>query len=84
MMIPDYERTRYQYTYSGKLDFPTGKLTVYKRNSLGFEATDTRGIIDNLRIDGLDTKSFDNAGITNMSIAEDAEFGYNINLDFIQ
>jgi hypothetical protein len=49
MIVP--APVRYQYTYTGKLDFPTGKLTVYKRSSIGFEAADTTGFIRNLRID---------------------------------
>ncbi len=83
-MMPGYEPSRYQYTYSGKLDFPTGKLTVYKRNSTGFEAADTTGFIRNLRIDELDTKAFENAGISNINISEDREFGYTIGIDFTQ
>lgn len=75
---------RYQYTYTGKLDFPTGKLTVYKRSSIGFEASDTAGFIRNLRINDLDTKAFENAGITNINISEDREFGYSIGIDFTQ
>lgn len=74
----------YTYWYTGKLTIPSGKLTVYKRNSIGFEAVDTSKFIQNLRINGLNTKALENAGIANINISEDREFGYNIGIDFTQ
>lgn len=75
---------QYEYSYTGKLDIPSGKLIVYKRNSVWFAAADTSGFIRHLRLDGLDTRAFQNAGISNINISEDHEFGYNIGIDFTQ
>lgn len=75
---------QYEYSYTGKLDIPSGKLIVYKRNSVWFAVADTSGFIRHLRLDGLDTRAFQNAGISNINISEDHEFGYNIGIDFTQ
>ncbi len=75
---------KYTFSYTGKLDMPTGKLTVYKRNSVWFERADTRWFTKNLRIDELNIQAFENAGVSNINISEDREFGYNIGIDFIQ
>jgi hypothetical protein len=75
---------QYIYSYTGKLDIPTNELVVYRRDSVGFKTTDTSDFINNLRVDGLDTQALENAGISNINISEDREFGYNIGIDFTQ
>lgn len=72
----------FEYSYTGKLTIPTGQLIVYKKDSTGFWLSETSSVIRNLRIDWLNSKSFDHAGISSINISEDRNFGYDIAIDF--
>lgn len=83
MMMPAYENIAYTYSYSGTLPkIDSNTLPLYKKNSIAFTNQDTASFIRNLHIDWLNTAAFQNAGITNINISEDREFGYNIWIDF--
>lgn len=74
-----YEHITYQYSYTGVLPaMSSGQLLVYKRESVPFTNQDTVSFIGNLNIDGINTKEFQNAGLSSINISEDREFGYNI------
>lgn len=78
-----YEHITYQYSYTGVLPaMSSGQLLVYKRESVPFTNQDTVSFIGNLNIDGINTKEFQNAGLSSINISEDREFGYNIWIDF--
>ena len=74
-----YEHITYQYSYTGTLQaMSSEQLLVYKRESVPFTSQDTVPFIENLSIDGINAKAFQNAGISSINISEDREFGYNI------
>lgn len=84
MAMPPYEQVTYNYAYSGTLpNIDLSKLIVYKKNPISFTNQDTSTILKWLQMNWLDTGAFQNAGISNMNISEDREFGYNIGIDFV-
>ncbi len=79
----EYEPIRYQYSYSGTLPSIDWQLLVYKKNLSLSTSQDTASLLENLHIEGIDTRAFQNAKISNLNISEDREYGYTIWIDFV-
>ena len=72
----------YTYKYTGELKLPT-ELPVYRKTKLPFSTSHTRSIVQNLSLRDINMNAFGNLGISNLSLAEDVEYGYMLTLDFI-
>lgn len=82
MIYPPVDMPVYTYKYTGELKLPT-ELPVYRKTNLPFSTSDTRSIIQNLSLRDINMNAFRNLGISNLSLAEDVEYGYMLTLDFI-
>lgn len=82
MIYPPMDFPVYNYTYKGDIKLPETSLPVYKKTNVPFSANETNGILRNLSLGSVDVAAFENLGIANLTLTEDVEYGYMLNLDF--
>jgi hypothetical protein len=79
MILPP---TAYNYVYNGEdIVLPSGKMAVYKReknNDLSNSIINKLKLVD---FSSINIKSLKNTKVSNISMVEDKEFGYNFNFD---
>lgn len=83
MIYPPIDIPFYTYSYQGEITIPDEDLSVYKKTSMPFDSSDTAKIVKNLSLKEIDVTAFDRLGVSNITLAEDTEYGYMMNLDFI-
>lgn len=83
MIYPPVDMPVYNYTYDGKIELPEAELPVYRKESVPFNSSDTRAIVRNLAIRDIDTGAFENLGLSNLTLTEDRDYGYMLNIDFL-
>jgi hypothetical protein len=83
MIYPPIDMPLYTYSYEGDITLPSAELPVYRKESVPFDSSDTRSIVQNLAIRDIDTGAFENLGLSNLTLTEDRDYGYMLNLDFI-
>lgn len=83
MIYPPIDMPFYTYSYKGDIKMPDENLSVYKKTSMPFDSDDTASIVKNLSLKEIDVTAFDRLGVSNITLAEDTEYGYMMNLDFI-
>lgn len=83
MIYPPIDMPVYKYSYKGDIKLPETSLPVYKKNNIPFSPSETNGILRNLRVGGINIGAFRNLGISNLTLTEESEYGYMVNLDFI-
>lgn len=83
MIYPPIDIPLYTYVYKGEVKIPEENLPVYKKTNLPFNSTDTHNIVRNLSLADINLNSFKRLGISNLTLTEDVEYGYMLNLDFV-
>lgn len=78
MMMP-YNPTQYKYIYSGSIVLDEPTITVL-RPKIETSQLNTNAILSALNLELIDNQSFQNLAIENLTIKEDREFGYIINI----
>lgn len=83
MIYPPVDMPVYTYVYKGDIKIPEENLPVYKKNNIPFNSSDTANIVRNLSLSDINLGAFKKLGISNLTLTEDVEYGYMLNLDFI-
>jgi len=83
MIYPPVDMPLYTYSYEGDITLPTAELPVYRKENVPFNSSDTRAIVRNLAIRDIDTGAFENLGLSNVTLTEDRDYGYMLNVDFL-
>ncbi len=83
MIYPPIDMPVYNYTYEGKIELPESELPVYRKENIPFNSSDTRSIVRNLALRDIDTGAFENLGLSNLTLTEDRDYGYMLNIDFL-
>ena len=83
MIYPPIDFPVYTYNYKGDIKVPDTSLPVYKKSAVPFSASETNSLLRNLKIGGIDVSSFRELGVSNLTLTEDTEYGYMLNLDFV-
>ncbi|MFA5917792.1 MAG: hypothetical protein WC850_06180 [Candidatus Gracilibacteria bacterium] len=86
MIAPDdgnYIPEVYRYTFSGDLNIDLkDMMSVYKKDSKKVDNKVFFDSLSKLNFAGVEVSNFKNVGISNISLVENEEYGYNINIDF--
>lgn len=85
MIAPDidYVPEIYRYSFSWNLNLDLkDMMPVYKRDNKKIDSKVFAQSISNLDFAWVDVSNFSNVWISNISLTEDKEYGYNINIDF--
>jgi hypothetical protein len=73
----------YRYTFSGELNLEIPQnMTVYKKENTKSDTSSLIGLLKNINFSGVNLANFANLNISSLSVNEDKEFGYSLNLDF--
>lgn len=73
----------YRYTFSGELNLEIPQnMTVYKKENTKSDTSGLVGLLKNINFSGVNLANFANLNISSLSVNEDKEFGYSLNLDF--
>lgn len=72
---------RYSYSWNLNLDLKN-TMPVYKRDNQKIESEVFAQSLNNLDFAWIDISNFSNVGVSNISLSEDKEYGYNIYVDF--
>ncbi len=83
MIYPPIDMPVYTYTYHGDITIPDANLPVYKKSPLPFDANDTADILKNLTFSDINLSAFTQLGISNLTLTEEADYGYMLTLDFL-
>jgi hypothetical protein len=83
MIYPPIDMPLYTYVYKGEVKIPEENLPVYKKTNLPFNSSDTATIVRNLSLADINLDAFKRLGISNLTLTEDVEYGYMLNLDFM-
>lgn len=81
MIMPPYEQTITEYVYKGdSIELKDSSLDVYKRVNSSFSTGNLASAIRGLNLGIANISSFRNANVSDISIYQDEEFGYQIYL----
>jgi hypothetical protein len=73
----------YRYSFSGELNLEIPQnMTVYKKENAKTDTSGLVGLLKNINFSGVNLANFANLNISSLSVNEDKEFGYSLNLDF--
>ena len=79
------EITRYEYVYKGeKPDFSESRLPVFKRVKGFGKDINASDILGNFSADGINLNKFSSARADSLSLTEDREYGYSLNVNFTE
>ena len=79
--MPVMDMPIYSYVYTWVLDMNLWELPVYEKKSLPFSSDDMGWLLSGLNIDGINLSLLKNTRIGSVSLLEDREYGYSVNLD---
>ncbi|MFA6393365.1 MAG: hypothetical protein WCW25_00615 [Patescibacteria group bacterium] len=76
---------RYKYVYRGeKINLPDSRLPVFKRIKGFGKDVNASDILGNFGVDGINIGKFGAAKADNLSLTEQKEFGYSLNINFTE
>jgi hypothetical protein len=79
-LMPQGEITQYDYVYAGALPaLPTGSVSVLERER-GLSRPAFQAIANQFRLGMMDLGSFQNAKVDNVTLSQDEDLGYTVNL----
>lgn len=79
-IMPEFVNYKYVYR-GGEFQAPDSKMSVYKRTAGDAAQTIFSDILSKFNFDSLDLVKFGQAKVDNISLSEDRDFGYAINID---
>ncbi|MFA6106980.1 MAG: hypothetical protein WC745_04925 [Patescibacteria group bacterium] len=76
---------RYKYVYKGeKINLPESRLPVFKRLKGFGKDVNASDILGNFGVDGINLNKFGSAKADNLSLIEQREYGYSLNINFTE
>lgn len=78
-MIAPYNAVQYKYIFNGEIEINESNITVLRQKNKSSNIN-TNGLINALNLDLINTSIFKNLSAENISIKENRDFGYTINI----
>ncbi|MGE4444870.1 MAG: hypothetical protein AB7E37_07885 [Candidatus Altimarinota bacterium] len=80
---PDWVPEVYKYSYSGELNLEIpAQMPVYKKITGKNISTQVANYFKNIDFNGIKLGNFSEIGVSNVSLNENKEYGYSLNIDF--